>query len=95
MGSQKMVEILNRCTQGGLSDSQFAADQKLVDDLSAAMSQTSICGLGQIVPAPIQSVLKHFRAEIDAHVLKGQCPSGICFSSASRLADLPRVGIRP
>jgi NADH:ubiquinone oxidoreductase subunit F (NADH-binding)/NADH:ubiquinone oxidoreductase subunit E len=95
MGSQKMVEILTRWTQGKLSESQFAADLKLVEDLSAAMSQTSICGLGQIVPAPIQSVLKHFRQEVDAHVLKGQCPSGICFSPAARLADLPRVGIRP
>ncbi len=95
MGSQKMVEMIARWTQGGVSESQFAADLKLVDDLSAAMSQTSICGLGQIVPAPIQSVLKHFRAEVDAHVLKKECPSGICFSAAGRLADLPRVGIRP
>jgi len=95
MGSQKMVEILNRWTQGKLSESQFAGDLKLVEDLSAAMSQTSICGLGQIVPAPIQSVLKHFRQEVDAHVFKGQCPSGICFSPAARLAELPRVGIRP
>jgi NADH:ubiquinone oxidoreductase subunit F (NADH-binding) len=95
MGSQKMVEILTRWTQGGVSEAQFAADLKLVDDLSGAMSQTSICGLGQIVPAPVQSVLKHFRAEVEAHVMKGQCPSGICFSAANRLAELPRVGIRP
>jgi NADH:ubiquinone oxidoreductase subunit F (NADH-binding)/NADH:ubiquinone oxidoreductase subunit E len=95
MGSQKMVEILTRWTQGGVSEVQFAADLKLVDDLSAAMSQTSICGLGQIVPAPVQSVLKHFRPEVEAHVMKGQCPSGICFSAANRLAELPRVGIRP
>jgi hypothetical protein len=57
------------------------------------MALTSICGLGQIVPAPIQSVLKHFRAEVDAHVLKGHCPSGICHSAAARMAELPRVGI--
>ena len=95
MGSQKMVEILSRWTQGGLSNAQFTADLKLVDDLSAAMSQTSICGLGQIVPAPIQSVLKHFRTEVETHVLLGDCPSGICFSAANRLTELPRVGIRP
>ncbi len=95
MGSQKMVELLTRWTQGGVSEKQFAADLRLVDDLSAAMSQTSICGLGQIVPAPVQSVLKHFRQEVEAHVMRGQCPSGICFSAANRLAELPRVGIRP
>jgi NADH-quinone oxidoreductase subunit F len=95
MGSQKMVEILTRWAQSNISESQFSADLKLVDDLSAAMSQTSICGLGQIVPAPIQSVLKHFRPEVEDHALKGHCPSGICFSPSNRSAELPRVGIKP
>jgi NADH:ubiquinone oxidoreductase subunit F (NADH-binding)/NADH:ubiquinone oxidoreductase subunit E len=93
VGSQKMTEMLVRWTRGGLSESQYRADLALLDELSQAMSLTSICGLGQIVPAPIQSVLKHFRAEVDAHVLKSQCPSGICFTLAAREAD--RVGIRP
>ena len=95
MGSQKMVELLARWTQGGVSGAQYRADLGLLEELSQAMSLTSICGLGQIVPAPIQSVLKHFRAEVDAHVLNGKCPSGICFSKSARMAELPRVGIRP
>jgi NADH:ubiquinone oxidoreductase subunit F (NADH-binding)/NADH:ubiquinone oxidoreductase subunit E len=95
MGSQKMVELLARWTQGGVSEAQYRADIALIEELSQAMSLTSICGLGQIVPAPIQSVLKHFRAEIDAHVLRGECPSGICFSVAGRMPELVRVGIRP
>jgi len=95
VGSQKMVDLLSRWTQGAIPESQFRADLALLDELSQAMSLTSICGLGQIVPAPIQSVLKHFRAEIDAHVLHGQCPSGICFSAAARAGEDQRVGIRP
>ena len=95
MGSQKMVDLLARWTQGGVSEAQYRADLALLEELSQAMSLTSICGLGQIVPAPIQSVLKHFRAEIDAHVLKGQCPSGICFSANGKMPELPRFGIRP
>jgi formate dehydrogenase beta subunit len=95
VGSQKMVELLTRWTQGGLTQEQYRSDLALVEELSQAMSQTSICGLGQIVPAPVQSVLKHFRPEVDAHVLQAQCPSGICFSAANRAAELPRVGIRP
>jgi NADH:ubiquinone oxidoreductase subunit F (NADH-binding)/NADH:ubiquinone oxidoreductase subunit E len=93
-GSQKMVELLTRWTRGGMSESEFRADLGLVDELSAAMSLTSICGLGQIVPAPVQSVLKHFRGEVERHVLHGECPSGICASEAGRMAELPRVGIR-
>jgi NADH:ubiquinone oxidoreductase subunit F (NADH-binding) len=95
MGSQKMTDLLVRWTQGAVPEPQYRADLALLDDLSQAMSQTSICGLGQIAPAPIQSVLKHFRAEVDAHVLKGQCPSGICFTAAARAGEAQRVGIRP
>jgi NADH:ubiquinone oxidoreductase subunit F (NADH-binding)/NADH:ubiquinone oxidoreductase subunit E len=94
MGSQKMVELLTRWTQGNLSEAAFCGDLALIDDLSQAMSLTSICGLGQIVPAPVQSVLKHFRTEIEEHAMKRQCPSGICFSPAARMSELPRVGIR-
>jgi NADH:ubiquinone oxidoreductase subunit F (NADH-binding) len=95
VGSQKMADLLARWTHGGLSDAQYRADLALVDELCQAMSLTSICGLGQIVPAPVQSVLKHFRAEIDTHVLKGQCPNGICFSPAARASETQRAGIRP
>ena len=95
LGSQKMVDLLTRWTQGNLSESAYRSDLALIEELSQAMTLTSICGLGQIVPAPVQSVLKHFRAEVDAHVLRGQCPSGICFSQAAKLPELVRVGIRP
>ncbi len=95
VGSQKMVDLLVRWTQGGLPEAQYRADMSLLDELSFAMTQASICGLGQIAPAPIQSVLKHFRAEVDAHVLQGKCPSGICFTAAVRAGEANRVGIRP
>ena len=95
VGSQKMVDLLFSWTKGAVPEAQYRADLVLLDELSQAMSLTSICGLGQIVPAPIQSVLKHFRSEVDAHVLKGQCPSGICFAGAARGVETQRVGIRP
>jgi NADH:ubiquinone oxidoreductase subunit F (NADH-binding)/NADH:ubiquinone oxidoreductase subunit E len=95
VGSQKMVDLLVRWTQGAMPEWHYRADLALLDELSQAMSLASICGLGQIVPAPIQSVLKHFRAEVDVHVLKGQCPSGICYSAAARAGEAQRVGIRP
>lgn len=94
MGSQKMVDLLARWTQGKVSEAAFCEDLALIQELSQAMSLTSICGLGQIVPAPVQSVLKHFRTEIEEHAMRGKCPSGICFSAAGKM-DAPRVGIRP
>jgi NADH:ubiquinone oxidoreductase subunit F (NADH-binding) len=95
VGTQKMTDLIARWTQGGILDPQYRADLALLGELAQAMSLTSICGLGQIAPAPIQSVLKHFRAEVEAHVLRGQCPSGICFTPASRLGNFERVGIKP
>jgi len=95
VGSQKMADLLSRWTQGGLSERQYRAELEMLGELSQAMAQTSICGLGQIVPAPIQSVLKHFRAEVDAHVMEGKCPSGICFTPAARAGESNRLGIRP
>jgi formate dehydrogenase beta subunit len=95
VGTQKMADLLVRWAQGAIPESQYRSDLALLDDLSQAMSQTSICGLGQIAPAPIQSVLRHFRAEVDAHILKGQCPSGVCFTAASRAGEAQRAGIHP
>ena len=87
--------LLARWSEGGVTETQYRRDLAAVDDLSQAMSQASICGLGQIAPAPIQSVLKHFRTEVDAHVLAGKCPSGICFTAAARAGEANRLGIRP
>jgi NADH:ubiquinone oxidoreductase subunit F (NADH-binding) len=95
VGSQKMVDLLVRWTQGEVPEAQYRADVALLDELSQTMSLASICGLGQIVPAPIQSVRKHFREEVDAHVLHRKCPSGICFTVAARAGESNRVGIRP
>jgi NADH:ubiquinone oxidoreductase subunit F (NADH-binding)/NADH:ubiquinone oxidoreductase subunit E len=74
VGSQKLVEMLTGWTEGKGS----AADVALIDELSAALRLTSICGLGQVVPAPIASVLKHFRAEVESHILQRRCPAGVC-----------------
>jgi NADH:ubiquinone oxidoreductase subunit F (NADH-binding)/NADH:ubiquinone oxidoreductase subunit E len=83
VGSQKMVDLLTGWTRGDGSSGDLA----LIDELSEAMRLTSICGLGQVVPAPISSVLKHFRSEVEAHILKRECPSGVCFSTAAHPAD--------
>ena len=39
-------------------------DQSLLTELTSAMTDTSICGLGQAAPNPIKSVIKHFPEEI-------------------------------
>jgi NADH:ubiquinone oxidoreductase subunit F (NADH-binding)/NADH:ubiquinone oxidoreductase subunit E len=90
VGSQKLVGMLSAWTQGKGS----ASDLALIDELSNALRLTSICGLGQVVPAPIASVLKHFREEVDSHILQQRCPAGVCACTASPRRD-PAFGRRP
>jgi len=73
-GTQKMVDILTGWTQGRGA----AGDFQLVDELAEAMKLASICGLGQFAHAPVSSVLKHFRAEVEAHVIEHRCPDKVC-----------------
>lgn len=80
VGSQKLVDILTGWTRGQGN----ASDLALVDELSQALTLTSICGLGQVVPAPISSVLKHFPDEVAAHYTEGRCAAGVCPVSQTR-----------
>ena len=80
VGSQKLVEILEDWTK--TKGSSKESDLPLVGELFHALRQTSICGLGQFLPAPLQSVLKHFRPDVDQHLLNRRCPAGICFGGA-------------
>jgi NADH:ubiquinone oxidoreductase subunit F (NADH-binding)/NADH:ubiquinone oxidoreductase subunit E len=73
-GSQKMTDILTGWTQG----QGTAADLPLLDELADAMKLASICGLGQFAHSPITSVIKHFRPEVEAHILEHRCPEGVC-----------------
>ncbi|MGD0403202.1 MAG: NADH-ubiquinone oxidoreductase-F iron-sulfur binding region domain-containing protein [Candidatus Acidiferrales bacterium] len=90
VGSQKMVDLLTGWTAGEGSSS----DMSLIEELSDALRLTSICGLGQVVPAPISSVLKHFREEVEAHISRRECPSGICFAGEKR-PNLAAMASRP
>jgi formate dehydrogenase len=40
-------------------------DKALLQELSQAMMDASICGLGQAAPNPILSVLKYFPKEVE------------------------------
>jgi NADH:ubiquinone oxidoreductase subunit F (NADH-binding)/NADH:ubiquinone oxidoreductase subunit E len=74
LGSAKMVDILQEVAHGrGRRE-----DLDLINELSEAMMLTSICGLGQVAPAPIKSVITHFPEEIEDHVVRRRCPAGVC-----------------
>ena len=77
VGSQKLVEMLTGWTEGRSS----STDLQLLDELTHALKLTSICGLGQVVPVPIASVLKHFREVVDEHLNQSPLSGGRLLSS--------------
>ena len=54
VGTNKAVHLMK----------QEAWDQALMDELAEVMMDTSICGLGQAAPNPMQCVMKYFPEEI-------------------------------
>ena len=69
-GTRRMLEILTRIVnnEGSLEDLE------LLEELSATISETALCGLGQSACKPVQSTLKYFRDEYLAHVVDKHCP---------------------
>jgi formate dehydrogenase len=55
VGTQKALELMT----------EPRWDQPLLQELSQAMVDASICGLGQAAPNPVLSVLKFFPSEVD------------------------------
>ena len=86
-GSQKLVDVLTDWTHGH----RGPADLTLLDELGHTLRVTSICGLGQVVPVPIASVMKHFADEVEAHVRDRSCAAGVCFTASHANAQRPRV----
>ena len=77
IGNQRAYQILTKISEGlgGMSD---------LDDLTMIgnnLFDLSNCGLGQTAATPIWDILKHFRAEVEAHIKLKVCPSGVCAMS--------------
>ena len=62
IGSTRGVEVIDRILQN-VDRSQ---NLRLLDELCETMIQGSLCGLGGMVPSPVQSAIKHFPG--DFHV---------------------------
>ncbi|MCQ2559864.1 MAG: 4Fe-4S binding protein, partial [Clostridia bacterium] len=74
LGTQQMLNILNRIVQGeGQKE-----DLELLQELAEGIKLGSLCNLGKNAPNPVLSSLKHFRSEYLAHIEKKQCPALAC-----------------
>lgn len=74
VGTEKLVALLDGWRRGEGREE----DAALIEELAAAMADASICGLGQVAPAPIVSALKYWPDELLAHLRERRCPAGVC-----------------
>jgi NADP-reducing hydrogenase subunit HndC len=74
IGIQRAYQIMDGISEG-VGSLKDLAD---LEALSCNLYELSNCGLGQTAGTPISDMLKHFRAEVEAHVRLKVCPSGIC-----------------
>lgn len=74
IGTKRLLEILDRITEGRGKP----GDLDLLEELSDDIKDASLCGLGQTAPNPVLSTLKYFRDEYEAHINEGRCPAGVC-----------------
>ncbi len=74
IGTKRMLEILDRITKGEGKE----GDIELLDELSNAIKDGALCGLGQTAPNPVLTTMKYFRNEYEAHINSKKCPAHEC-----------------
>ena len=74
IGTKRMLEILERITQGEGKPSDI---DELID-LAQQIKDNSLCGLGQTAPNPVLTTLRYFRDEYEAHINHKKCPAKVC-----------------
>jgi NADH:ubiquinone oxidoreductase subunit F (NADH-binding)/(2Fe-2S) ferredoxin/Pyruvate/2-oxoacid:ferredoxin oxidoreductase delta subunit len=73
-GVRRMREILEDICAGKGKE----GDIDLLEKMSKAIADGSLCALGGSAPNPVLSTLKYFREEYDAHIKNHRCPAGVC-----------------
>jgi len=74
LGTRQMLDILNDICEG----KGTPEDLEILKDVSETIQKGSLCGLGQTAPNPVQTTLRYFRSEYEAHILRKRCEAGVC-----------------
>lgn len=74
LGTKRMLEILQRITEGVGE----LADLETLKELAPMIKDASLCGLGQTAPNPVLTTLNYFLDEYKAHIDEKRCPAGVC-----------------
>ena len=73
-GVRRMHDILEDICAGKGRE----GDVEILETMSRAIADGSLCALGGSAPNPVMSTIKYFREEYDAHIKEHRCPAGVC-----------------
>lgn len=73
-GTLRLLQILEKICNG---EGQEGDIEKL-EELSAVINESALCGLGQTGPNPVLSTLRYFKDEYEAHIYEKRCPAKRC-----------------
>lgn len=74
LGSHQMQQILKRIVAGN----GFEEDLEKLEELGEVLQNASLCALGQSIPNPVLSAMKHFREEFEDHIMNKHCQAHTC-----------------
>ncbi len=83
IGTKRMLETLTRITEGNGKES----DLDLLEEICVQIKDGSLCGLGQTAPNPVQTTIKYFRHEYEAHIREQKCPAKACTTLIHYMVD--------
>jgi NADH-quinone oxidoreductase subunit F len=76
LGTNQLLTILTDICEGrGKPD-----DIKLLQEIAEGVKAGSLCGLGQTAPNPVQTTIRYFRGEYEAHIEEKKCQAKVCKS---------------
>ena len=81
IGLRRVFEIGERFTEGRARPT----DPQLLADLSADITGSALCDHERLAVGPLVTAMRYFRPELDAHILDGTCPAGVC-------SPIPAIG---
>jgi len=73
-GLKRMREILTDISEGRGKE----GDIELLESLSVALTDGSLCALGTTAPNPVLTTIRYFRDEYETHARDKKCPAGVC-----------------
>jgi len=84
-GTNQMHRILSRMCEGHAD----ASDLALLERLAKTVKSAAVCGMGAMAPGAAMATLEYFRDEFEAHVLRRQCPAGVCSMTPAAAQSVP------